>query len=407
MAFLSVAVVGLIVTVSSWGGLGHGQPNLPAHAGKGEPYSNSFVADSEIRNGAWPVGISYDGGKGEMFVADSGSNLISVINDSNDSVVATIAVGSNPLSTTYDPKMGEIFVTNADSDNVSVVNDTTNAVVATTTVGQNPSAAAYDSGRGEVYVVNQFSDNLSVISDLTNHVVATVPLPCPCGPTSIAYDGRQGEMFVTTVGSTYDGTNTVDVINDTTNTQVATIFFGSVIMLGSTYDGATGKILVTDFYGDNVFVIDPTSNRLLQTVRTEWGEPYGITYDFGTNEFYAVIQYTTNTGFLDVFSGTNYSSVASVAVGGLPREAGYDSHLGAIFVACPPTDNVTVVSDSAFSVLASIPLSFSANTAGFPTVYYWLLGGFGLVLVVGVTIFARVRRRRSRRGPHTAELDRF
>ena len=48
--------------------------------------------------------------KGEIFKANIASASVSVISDSNDTVVATIPVGSNPFYLGYDSGKGEIFV---------------------------------------------------------------------------------------------------------------------------------------------------------------------------------------------------------------------------------------------------------------------------------------------------------
>ena len=63
---------------------------------------------------------------------------VSVISDSTNAVVATVTVGINPESVAYDSGKGEIFVANDGSNTVSVISDSTNAVVATVTVGNRP-----------------------------------------------------------------------------------------------------------------------------------------------------------------------------------------------------------------------------------------------------------------------------
>ncbi len=81
-----------------------------------------------------------------------------------------------PVALAYDSEKGEMFVASYYANVVSVISDTTNTVVATVGVGLGPAAVAYDSGRQEVFVANYDSDTVSVISDGTNRVVATVSL---------------------------------------------------------------------------------------------------------------------------------------------------------------------------------------------------------------------------------------
>jgi TM2 domain-containing membrane protein YozV len=74
-----------------------------------------------------PEGMAYDSGKGEIFVANGGAYAVSVISDSNSSVVATIGVVNLPLgsSVTYDSGKGELFVT---GNPFSVISDSNNSV---------------------------------------------------------------------------------------------------------------------------------------------------------------------------------------------------------------------------------------------------------------------------------------
>jgi len=50
-----------------------------------------------ITVGTSPTGVAYDSSKGELFVANSGYNTLSVISDSTNAVVKTITVARRPL----------------------------------------------------------------------------------------------------------------------------------------------------------------------------------------------------------------------------------------------------------------------------------------------------------------------
>src|ERR1017187_7674257 len=58
-----------------------------------------------ITVGTQPSGIAYDSAMGELFVANYGSNTVSVISDSTNTVVANVSVRS-PLGVAYDPARG-------------------------------------------------------------------------------------------------------------------------------------------------------------------------------------------------------------------------------------------------------------------------------------------------------------
>ncbi len=124
-------------------------------------------ADSVIANiihvGTSPFDIAYDSDNGKMYVADAGSNTVSVINASTHQIIATIPVGVEPFGVAYDSGNKKVYVTNSDGG-VSVINASINKVVATISVGVEPFGVAYDSGHGRTYVANSGSNTVSVIA---------------------------------------------------------------------------------------------------------------------------------------------------------------------------------------------------------------------------------------------------
>src|SRR3989442_4961468 len=129
------------------------------------PRSTLFPYTTLFRSpGAVAAGVAYDGGKGEVFVPNTGSTNVSVISDATNSVVPTVSAGSIPAGVAYDSRMGEVFVTNAGSNNVTVISDVTNAVVASIPVGSSPLGATYDVVDGYTYVSNLFQGTISIIS---------------------------------------------------------------------------------------------------------------------------------------------------------------------------------------------------------------------------------------------------
>ncbi len=167
--------------------------------------------------GGSPMGIAYDSGKGEIFVANQNDGTVSILSDSNNTVVATVTVGEYPTGVAYDSGKGEIFVANQNDGTVSILSDSNNTVVATVTMGEYPTGVAYDSGKGEIFVANTNYDsggaigNVSVISDSTNSVITDITVGV--APLYLVYDSGKGEIFVSNEESTG---NTISVISDST-----------------------------------------------------------------------------------------------------------------------------------------------------------------------------------------------
>ena len=111
-------------------------------------------------------------------------------------VVETIPVGEYPLGIAFNPRNGNLYVANTNDDTVSVIDGAANAVVATIPVGSSPRGLAYAARSGDMYVSETFSDSVSVIDHRTNAITATIPVPTgqDCfHPFAMAYDTAQRE----------------------------------------------------------------------------------------------------------------------------------------------------------------------------------------------------------------------
>jgi YVTN family beta-propeller protein len=142
------------------------------------------VITSPISVGNEPEGLAYDPAKDEIFVANGFSSTVSVISDSNNSVVATINLATSPGPIVYDSGKGEIFVGGgANSNLVSVISDSNDSVVSEVTVGS-PSGLTYDSSKGEMFISDWSAGTVSVISDSSILPPLSTPTPSHLQPQS-------------------------------------------------------------------------------------------------------------------------------------------------------------------------------------------------------------------------------
>ena len=127
--------------------------------------SNEWTKSSNIPVGSKPNSIAF--GLGNIYVTNSGSNTISVIDGKTNKVVATIPVSHFPRGIAVADN-GFIYTTNSGSDNVSVIDGKTNKVVATIPSGYLPNGVASDETYSKIYVTNSGSNNVSVINGVNN-----------------------------------------------------------------------------------------------------------------------------------------------------------------------------------------------------------------------------------------------
>ena len=95
------------------------------------------------------------------------SSEIGIANAQGYSVIATVPVGNDPFGVAINPANGLVYVANSDSGTVSVINPATNTVVATIPVGDSPVGVAINPTNGLVYVTNFGSNTVSVVSTVS------------------------------------------------------------------------------------------------------------------------------------------------------------------------------------------------------------------------------------------------
>ncbi len=220
-----------------------------------------------------------------------------------------------------------------------------NSQLATITVGSSPLGVAYDPGKGEIFAVNQGSNSVSVIDDSTNAVTATVGVGS--SPSAAVYDSGKGEVFVANLIS-----DTVSVIDDATNSVVATVTVGSN-PVALAYDSGKGEIFVANSNSHSVSVISDSSNTVVATVAFTGSNPNGLAYDSGANEVFVSLL-STSSNQVKVISDSSNTVVATVNVGASPAGLAYDSGRGEVWVADSGTSLVSVISDSNNTAWASI-----------------------------------------------------
>jgi YVTN family beta-propeller protein len=134
--------------------------------------TNVVKTSPQIKVGHSPESIVFVSQTNTIYVANSDSDSVSVIDGIKNMKIKDIPVAKNPSYLAINgPDM--IYVANSGSDSVSVIDGTNNSKIKDIPVGVNPSfIAAADTNT--VYVANTDSDSISVIDGVTNNVVAGV-----------------------------------------------------------------------------------------------------------------------------------------------------------------------------------------------------------------------------------------
>lgn len=302
--------------------------------------ANGFTTSSQsqgvvnaIPTGAEPQFLSYDPVNGFLYVPDTGSGQVSVINTTAWTTVATIAVGNGPTNAFYDPLNHLVYVTNVYSNNVSIINVTTETVVSTLNVSAGPNDVALDPTTGRLFIVDWYSSNFTVIDGGNNAIVGNFSLGANVEPGTITFDSANGEFYV------------------------------------------------TDYLTNNVTVIDASTLALVKNVTVGSG-PYGIEYDPGNGMIYVS---NDATSFVSVIDGANNTVISTLSVGPTPSGIAYDAQNGQLYVAaCPGLSLVDGSTNTVTSTLAvGICLTGAISVAATGLTYVTDFNGSDLLAIQG------------------------
>jgi len=289
-----------------------------------------------------PEGVAVDSRTGMIYVADAGTNSISIINGTTQTLVANLSVGINPWGIAVDPYTNMVYVTNMGSSNVAIVNglNGTNhvpSVAKLVHVGNSPKGVAVDGATDLVYVVNSADNTVTVMSG-GGMVFATPSVGQ--SPVGIAVDNVTDVIYVANLGS-----NSLSAINGVSN-SVATIPVGTAPW-GVAVDPTSDTIYVTNSGSGTVSEVSGVTFQVTSTV-TVSASPQSISVNPSTHQVFVV----STGGTMSVITGSSVS--ATVVIGNTPWGIDVNTKTNTIYVSNPIADTVSVVSGSTDKIIGTI-----------------------------------------------------
>jgi len=302
----------------------------------------------------YPSFLAYDSANGNLYVTDANNCEIRQV--TSGGVVTTIAGSTScgiadgtgpsasfnsPQGIAYDSANGDLYVT--DTGNCNVRQVTTAGAVVTIAGGLSgrhscgsldatgtsarfnyPSGIAYDGANGDLYVTDW--NNCEIRQVTTAGVVTTIAGSTSCGsahgtgtsasfysPVGIAYDSANGDLYVTDYGNCE--------IRQVTAAGVVTTVAGSTSCgsadgtgasasfnrpSGIVYDGATGDLYVTDTANNTIRRV--TTAGAVTTIAGEANSTLGFADGIGANARFsnpAGIEYDPANGLLYITDSNN------------------------------------------------------------------------------------------------------
>lgn len=324
-----------------------------------------------IAVGSGPVALAINQATHTLYVANEGSNSVSVIDTNpasptfNTIIAGPIAVGTAPTAIAVNAITNRIYVANRNSGNVSIIDGASNTVVATVAVNMaptlipfHPAALAVNTNSNQIYVGNLDCGFAAI--DARNNSVHHPNFPGLCGPVALAVNLTTNRIHVVEKDDSdiemYDEVLGTD--NKYRNTVLASFNSQQPVAVG--IDTNSETIYAADLLGF-VDVIDEV--RKIEKARVALSSrPYSLATNPATGKAYVLHQSGTGgPATVSIFAGTAISGNLTVGPSLLPvripapTKVLVDSSANKIYVANDGADNVTVIDGNTDSILFSFP----------------------------------------------------
>ena len=285
--------------------------------------------------GTGPTAVAVNPATNKIYVPNSGSGDVTVIDGLNGNATTQVSAGQGPFAVAVNTTSNKAYVTNSTANSVTVIDgitDTTSNV----TVGTTPEGLAINEVTNTIVVANEGSNNVTVINGITNAPLATVPVGR--SPVAVGVNSTENNFYVINQGD-----NDVTVIDGDTLQPIDLIRLD----VGITWDnpGAvvvnplTNRIFVANQGGNTVSVIDGASGNVIDKVPTG-RSPNALDLNLLTNKIYVTNQ---TDGTVTVIDGNGDTVSDTVSTGSTPSGVAVNPVTNQVYVSNSGSNNVTVI----------------------------------------------------------------
>jgi DNA-binding beta-propeller fold protein YncE len=169
--------------------------------------------------------LAYDPSDHHIFEASLGDvnpdGLVNVIDDRNNTIVATITSGAGLRGIAYDASNGMVYAADLSSGSVEIINPASDSLVGAVTVESGhpvyaDDLVAYNSGNRLIYVTNGITYDYNTEINGTT-VVGSFTVPCSGGTGSefdgFAIDSMRGVSFMSACGTVVAANGTTNIVS--------------------------------------------------------------------------------------------------------------------------------------------------------------------------------------------------
>jgi DNA-binding beta-propeller fold protein YncE len=198
-----------------------------------------------------PAAVAIDAQRDSAVVTNFGCDSASIVDLTNGSITATVAVQSKPAGVAVNSRLGRAVVTNSGAGTASLLDLTVSppAVTSNVTVGSEPLGVTIDEGTGQAIVANASSSSLSIFDATSGGGVSSVPVDTR--PVAVAVDPDREVAAVAHAAS--NNVAVVSLSSLSISGRVSNVSFPTAVA----FDPVTGLFIANSSLGNNLYLVNP------------------------------------------------------------------------------------------------------------------------------------------------------
>jgi YVTN family beta-propeller protein len=316
-----------------------------------------------IKVGKYPTDLSFNPNTNNLYVANAGSNTISVIDTSNDNIITTITTEFQPVGLQVNPNTNRLYV--ASYHTVSVFDGTNYSKIGNINISSDLFDITIDANDDWIFVstLDTYSSNIFVIDGKNYSQIIKIPLGLSFLQTNI---GMTVNSFTNTLYVTQGNTlHKIEYLtNKTSNFEYKTLEefeFNTNLDLIATNPN-TNILYITDSLNGQLLVVNGSTNTIVKTLPIGVS-PWAVTVNPFTNKIF-ISDLMNNT--IHIVNGQTLNVEAmDIPIGLTPSDIALNIKDNILYISNSGSSSISMLDGKSNKILVGIKYIINPPNSGY------------------------------------------